>query len=216
MLPIRALTITERGQNILTQNQLLGLSQIRNESFTFDPIHEKIIKENESYNYYQKPQYDYQKPQYAIDANRFFDTFPDTLIQKEITRRQELGNEPWLTGQTLIEQISRSNEKPQVMWNTINAVFHVKNGQLTVETKDTKLSEYINNLEIQEFSKDFLSEFLSDKEMPTLISYEVFEKIPVNDWKPIQHDQDWLTKTYCRVPIRFNQESIELSIVTKT
>jgi hypothetical protein len=208
ILPLRSLQLTQRGQSLLTNNRLLGVSQIRNESYTYDPILVKLVRNEE------RPLY--QKPCYAVNSDNFLDTFPDSLIQENIIKRQKEGKEPWLVGQTIIERIERGNEKPHVHWKTKEETkFNVKQGQLTVNLPDPNLAAYINALDAKTFAVGFLRDFMSDGENADMMPCEEFEKLATSDWRPIRNKNKLTDATTYRVPVRYNQETIELMVAVK-
>jgi len=201
-LLLKSLSMTDMGRQLCQDGKLSAVPQKRRETFFYDPIEGKLVPDKSL-----RPKHE----QNYIDAEPYMDSFPDWLIQEEITKSTR--NSTWNSGQTSIESIKRSGE-PVVLWRNTNVKFYLRNGLLAVKLPEEKYTEHLHQWDSKKFTKTFFNDFLSETEITGVMSHEDFEKLPRNNWNPANKNESTDAVLY-RVPIRFNQETVELNIAVK-
>jgi hypothetical protein len=85
------------------------------------------------------------------------------------------------------------------------------------DRRQSQYTEYLNNWEAENFTKNFLKDFLSENEKADFISYEEFEKLSATNWIPLKkltagNESEFIIR---RVPVRYNQQAVELYVAVR-
>jgi|GEM_PF-1263535 len=145
-LSLRDIEVTERGRQLLADDQLPSHPQSNDEVYYYDPIGNRLLSPLEATLAREEP------PQAPLDAEAFRDLLPEELIRAHVAR----GGSPWWSSSSRIDRIERASAT-SVLWREATAGIQCSDGEIQIQTKDPAQAEYIRGLPSAEIYKRVLA-----------------------------------------------------------